>query len=149
MPGHGRSVDHRRSPETTFVEPVDRRPAAQFAAADNMTDSLAALGAMVGQGTDGAEQALHVFRERWREDLLKVIPELEQAPGSYAENYGRAISFFLDLHYATGDEPGLKDRDWLAQQWESARTLASSGSAAVLVLDEIQKIPDWSETASQ
>lgn len=52
----------------------------------------------------------------------------------------------IPSHYATGDEPGLKDRDWLAQQWESARALALSGSTAVLVLDEIQKVPDWSET---
>lgn len=49
-------------------------------------------------------------------------------------------------HYATGDEPGLKGRDWLVQQWETARARASGTTAALLVLDEVQKIPDWSET---
>ena len=53
----------------------------------------------------------------------------------------------LDLpsHYATADEPTLRDRTWLDQQWELARLKAKeSKKGAVLVLDEIQKIPDWS-----
>ncbi len=50
-------------------------------------------------------------------------------------------------HYATADEPTLKDRSWIEQQWEAGRRLASrKGKPAVLVLDEIQKIPGWSET---
>ena len=58
----------------------------------------------------------------------------------------------LDLpsHYATADEPGLKGLGWLEQQWEVGRSLALPGKGekrpALLVLDEIQKIPDWSET---
>lgn len=58
----------------------------------------------------------------------------------------------LDLpsHYATADEPGLKGLEWLEQQWEVGRSLALSENGhkkpALLVLDEIQKIPDWSET---
>lgn len=48
-------------------------------------------------------------------------------------------------HYATADEPALKGRDWLVQQWETGRLLAAKGPS-VLVLDEIQKIPAWSET---
>ena len=62
--------------------------AAQFAAADNMTDSLAALGAMVGNGTDGAAQALHAFSQRWRDDPLVmdkwyVVQATSPAPGSF------------------------------------------------------------------
>jgi len=52
-------------------------------------------------------------------------------------------------HYATGDEPGLRDRDWLVQQWERGRALASGESPALLVLDEIQKVPAWSETVKR
>ena len=53
-------------------------------------------------------------------------------------------------HYATADEPTLKDRDWIEQQWETGRLLAGKkGKPAVLVLDEIQKIPGWSETVKR
>ena len=32
---------------------------------------------------------------------------MKEAGGTYAENYGRAISFFLSLHYATEDDADL------------------------------------------
>jgi hypothetical protein len=53
--------------------------------------------------------------------------------------------------YATADEPGLRGRDWIAEQWDAARLAARSaaGSGAVLALDEIQKIPGWSETVKR
>lgn len=49
--------------------------------------------------------------------------------------------------YASADEPTLQDRAWLVQQWEAARLLArdAGASGAVLALDEIQKLPNWSE----
>lgn len=53
--------------------------------------------------------------------------------------------------YASADEPTLRDRAWLAQQWDLAR-LRVKGSAtgdAVLVLDEVQKLPGWSETVKR
>ena len=58
---------------------------------------------------------------------------------------------FVDLGmptlYASADEATLKDRIWIEQQWVAARRLAKEGpNGAVLVLDEIQKIPNWSET---
>jgi predicted AAA+ superfamily ATPase len=53
-------------------------------------------------------------------------------------------------HYATADEPALKDRNWVEQQWEAGRSLPGGKSRpAVLVLDEIQKIPGWSETVKR
>lgn len=51
----------------------------------------------------------------------------------------------LDAHYATADEPGGKDVIWIAQQWENARRLGK----AVLILDEVQKIPQWSESVKK
>ena len=51
-------------------------------------------------------------------------------------------------HYASADEPVAKDRTWVEQQWDTARRLVGGpghAPAAVLVLDEIQKIPGWSE----
>jgi len=47
-------------------------------------------------------------------------------------------------HYASADEPTLRDRTWLEQQWEGARLKARENRAgALLVLDEIQKVPGW------
>ncbi len=51
----------------------------------------------------------------------------------------------LPGHYASADEPSLRDRTWLEQQWDIARLTASENkTGALLVLDEIQKITDWS-----
>lgn len=47
---------------------------------------------------------------------------------------------------ASADEPTLRGADWIAQQWEAARLSITGKDGAVLVLDEIQKIPGWSET---
>jgi predicted AAA+ superfamily ATPase len=53
-------------------------------------------------------------------------------------------------HYASADEPTLKDRNWIEQQWETGRQLSSGKvKPSVLVLDEIQKIPGWSETVKR
>jgi uncharacterized protein len=45
-------------------------------------------------------------------------------------------------HYASADEPTLKDSSWLEQQWEIGRLRAKNGQA-LLVLDEIQKVQNW------
>jgi predicted AAA+ superfamily ATPase len=54
---------------------------------------------------------------------------------------------------ASADEPALRGPDWIAQQWEAARVEAGGGAAAgrhpVLVLDEVQKIPGWSEAVKR
>jgi predicted AAA+ superfamily ATPase len=49
--------------------------------------------------------------------------------------------------FASADEPTLHNEAWIAQQWDAARLLAPAKSTAsvVLILDEIQKIPAWSE----
>jgi uncharacterized protein len=56
--------------------------------------------------------------------------------------------FRLPARYASADEPTLRGRDWIAQQWEAARleSAAAGRRGIVLVLDEIQKISGWSET---
>jgi len=51
-------------------------------------------------------------------------------------------------HYASADEPALKGREWIAQQWEIGRLNARKGNA-LLILDEIQKLTGWSETVKQ
>jgi predicted AAA+ superfamily ATPase len=50
----------------------------------------------------------------------------------------------MATQYASADEPTLRDRTWLEQQWDGARLKArGSPAGALLVLDEIQKVPDW------
>ena len=53
----------------------------------------------------------------------------------------------LPAHVASADDPGLRERAWLEAQWEAGRIVARTApeKRALLVLDEIQKIRDWSE----
>ena len=55
----------------------------------------------------------------------------------------------LPYHFASADEPTLRAGEgWITSQWEEARHLAekSKGKGALLILDEVQKIPQWSIT---
>lgn len=54
----------------------------------------------------------------------------------------------LPQRYASADEPTLRGRGWIAEQWDAAR-LETGRRGALLVLDEIQKIPGWSETVKR
>ena len=54
----------------------------------------------------------------------------------------------LPVQFASADEPTLRGREWIAQQWEIAR-LKRDRAGALLVLDEVQKIPGWSEAVKR
>ena len=53
--------------------------------------------------------------------------------------------------YVSADEPTLRDRAWIAQRWEEARSEArrAGDGGSILALDEIQKVPGWSETVKR
>ena len=53
--------------------------------------------------------------------------------------------------YGSADEPSLRGRPWLEEQWDAARLLLKQGtsSSAILVLDEVQKVSAWSETVKR
>ncbi|MBM3712593.1 MAG: ATP-binding protein [Actinobacteria bacterium] len=55
------------------------------------------------------------------------------------------------VHYVSADEPTLRDRSWLSQQWDIARLQITEEkkSGALLILDEVQKITGWSETVKR
>ena len=55
------------------------------------------------------------------------------------------------VRYASADEPALRGSGWIEQQWEAARLAAREAGrgGAVLALDEIQKIPGWSESVKR
>lgn len=53
----------------------------------------------------------------------------------------------LPVHFVTADAVASGASGWIAEQWEVARLLlrSSGASEALLVIDEIQKIANWSE----
>jgi uncharacterized protein len=48
------------------------------------------------------------------------------------------------IHYISADIATPQDTEWLQLQWEAARQLAKTHGGALLIADEIQKIPNWS-----
>ena len=51
----------------------------------------------------------------------------------------------IPSRYVTADLVTLQDASWLRQEWDIARELAKSEGKALLIVDEIQKIPHWSD----
>ncbi len=47
-------------------------------------------------------------------------------------------------HYASADLPAVPNAGWIEQQWRLARLSAGTGQG-LLVLDEVQKVPRWSD----
>jgi uncharacterized protein len=56
-----------------------------------------------------------------------------------------ALSPSIARHSVSADSPGLVGSTWLHTQWETARAMATQAGACVLVLDEVQKLPNWTE----
>jgi|HubBroStandDraft_5_1064220.scaffolds.fasta_scaffold103395_2 predicted AAA+ superfamily ATPase len=51
--------------------------------------------------------------------------------------------------YATADGAPSEDGIWIEQQWEAARFRCVQAGSWLLVLDEVQKITNWSETVKR
>ena len=66
---------------------------------------------------------------------------VRQALAALALRPGKAVA----QHSVSADNPGLVGSSWLQTQWEVARALAAQAGACVLVLDEVQKLPRWTE----
>ena len=54
----------------------------------------------------------------------------------------------IPAQFASADEPAPRGAEWIAVQWEAARLMARD-AGAVLVLDEVQKIPGWPEAVKR
>lgn len=52
-------------------------------------------------------------------------------------------------HYASADDASTGSSVWLEQQWDIGRIRVRQNGSALLVLDEIQKIPRWSEAVKR
>ncbi|MDR1324123.1 MAG: ATP-binding protein [Candidatus Margulisbacteria bacterium] len=56
----------------------------------------------------------------------------------------------IPCHFVSADDPALASREWLGNVWTQARLLQKQQrKSALLVIDEIQKIPQWSAVAKQ
>jgi uncharacterized protein len=57
----------------------------------------------------------------------------------------------IPVQFVSADDPEAHGRVWLEQQWEIGRVKARNGGkeGCVLVIDEIQKVPAWSETVKR
>ncbi|MHB0976154.1 MAG: ATP-binding protein [Candidatus Aquicultorales bacterium] len=56
----------------------------------------------------------------------------------------------LPYHYASADQPTIRDETWLEAQWKTARLkVKENQSPAVIAIDEVQKIANWSEVVKR
>jgi uncharacterized protein len=62
----------------------------------------------------------------------------------------RQVTSELDVPVwsATADEPTLRGRGWIAEEWEYAR-IEAGGRSGVLVIDEVQKAEGWAESVKR
>jgi uncharacterized protein len=56
-----------------------------------------------------------------------------------------AESLQKPIHFASADMATLQDLSWLQQQWEVARQKVDKEKGCLFILDEVQKIPHWSD----
>ena len=84
-------------------------------------------------------QALRRTTLRW--DYLPVDePEPEVLEFTTLSDVNTPLS-------SVGNQTDVRDREWLVRKWRAARRKANeSDQGYVLVLDEVQKIPQWSDT---
>jgi uncharacterized protein len=82
--------------------------------------------------------------------FIQVITGPRQS-GKTTLVHGIGESLGVPVRYASADEPTLRDRGWIDEQWNAARAEAGEEGrrGAVLVLDEVQKVPGWSETVKR
>lgn len=88
-------------------------------------------------------QFVHILHERFQAQA----PLIQIAIGPRQVGKTTGILQFLEkyigaYHYASADDLLSAGHDWVLEQWQSAQL---KGHSSLLVIDEIQKIPNWSE----
>ena len=89
-------------------------------------------------------------RQTGKTTIVRQALERTDRPSRYVavdEPDAPAETFPSSAPEAYFPRPAARDTEWLVRTWERARKEAwNSPTGSVLVLDEIQKIPRWSET---
>ena len=82
--------------------------------------------------------------------FIQVISGARQVGKSTMVNHAAKESS-LPYRISSADDPMLRGSDWLDQQWQLGRFLVQEAgkSGALLVLDEVQKLPQWSEAVKR
>jgi len=89
-----------------------------------------------------------VTRLRDRRRFLQVLAGPRQV-GKTTLARQAMLAFGDRATYVTADNPAPGDNLWIAQHWEMARLHCRQSGTWLMVLDEIQKIPRWSEAVKQ
>ena len=89
------------------------------------------------------EQLLRRLREPRR--FIQVLAGARQV-GKTTLARQAAERLEIPVVFASADDPMLRDRVWVEQQWDRAEfEAAEAGGEVLLVLDEVQKVPQWSD----
>ncbi len=88
------------------------------------------------------------FVSRLEERFLAENPLIQVLIGPRQVGKTTGVRQFLQriqkpFCYANADDVLVSDRNWLLEQWQKALAL---GDGSLLVIDEIQKIPNWAES---
>jgi hypothetical protein len=89
-----------------------------------------------------------IARLRGRRRFLQVLAGPRQV-GKTTLVRQAMLAFGDRATYLTADNPAPGDNLWIEQQWELARLRCRQSGSWLLVLDEVQKIPRWSEAVKK
>jgi len=89
-----------------------------------------------------------IARLRDRRRFLQVVAGPRQV-GKTTLVRQAMLAFGDRATYLTADNPAPGDNLWIEQQWELARLRCRQSGTWLLVLDEVQKIPRWSEAVKK
>lgn len=89
-----------------------------------------------------------ITRLRDRRRFLQVLAGPRQV-GKTTLARQAMLAFGERATYVTADNPAPGDNLWIEQQWELARLHCRQSGTWLLVLDEVQKIPRWSEAVKK
>lgn len=96
-------------------------------------------------GISFERELVNKLTNRLQEDrkFIQIITGPRQSGKTTALN--QALNKYKGhVHYISADDPSLANQTWLSNEWEQARQFAKIHGEAVLALDEVQKIRDWS-----